>query len=349
MSRFIANYFVRVLLSLWISLLSVSSLAGELKLTNGDVIHGQLIKVSGAAVSWKSDTFGDVTVSKSKITHISFDQAVKLEDQTDACYLQNFVDNNLIYLCGERTLQVAFSQAQSVYPFANYKEKDYSYEGKMSLALDMKRGNEVSDDFDFNVETKYRKEELRHLTKISYESDSVDEAPATEVYNLNYRLDWFFDEDWFWYNELKYGVDESKRISNRYIYATGVGMQVWNYSHSALSFDAGVEYQRQNFDPSVSDLLNPDWESTTTENYWRLGYDFRYKLPWSMNFISNAQYLSNIDDATDWVLEFEAGLSVPLSERLFSEYKFEYDFDNQPNGNSRREDKQLTIGVGYKW
>jgi putative salt-induced outer membrane protein YdiY len=349
MSRFILSYFMRFIFILWLGMLAVSSLAGEIKLTNGDVVHGQLIKVSGINVYWKSDTFGDVTVSKSKITHISFEQAVKLDGQAGVCYLHDFDGVNLIYSCDGKVLKIAFSKEQSIYPFANYNDAVYTYEGQMSLALDMKRGNKVSDDLDFTIETKYRKDDFRHLTNISYESDSVDEGPTTEIYNLDYRLDWFFDEGWFWYNELKYAVDESKRISNSYIFSTGVGVQVWNYSHSALSFDAGIEYQMQNFDPSATDLLNPDWEGTTTESYWRLGYDYRYKLPWSMNFISSAEYLSNVDDATDWVLEFEAGLSVPLGERLFSEYKFEYDFDNQPNGNSRREDKQLSIGVGYKW
>ncbi|MEC8428679.1 MAG: DUF481 domain-containing protein, partial [Pseudomonadota bacterium] len=138
-------------------------------------------------------------------------------------------------------------------------------------------------------------------------------------------------------------------IDERFVYGTGIGVQWWEYAHSAFSVASGLEFLKENFDPTDENLLDPNWEATRESGFWTLSYNFRRKLPYSLHLISKGQSRWSLEDSQDWELDLELGLSMPLGKRLFSEYKFEYDYDNQPNGDNRKEDKKLTVGIGYKW
>jgi putative salt-induced outer membrane protein YdiY len=325
------------------------SVAGELTLKNGDRLQGELVKVDSKKLTWKSTSFGDLSINKTQVKGIDIEQAVKIEGQVDTCYLAGLNDEDMVYQCGGNLMQAPFASINSVYPYVEYQAGAYTYAGSMHIAVDFKRGNEIKDDIDFNSSVNFRRGDWRHITVIDYESiSSNDQAPNVKA-EFSYRLDWFFHERWFWYNQLTYNEDEPRLVEESYTLGSGLGVQIWDYSHVSLSIDSGFEFESQNFEPSDEDELNPDWQSTSHKEFWRLGYDFMYKLPWSINLINSAEILLNMDETEDWVLEMDLGLSVPLGGSLSSEYKLEYDFDNLPNGDKKQDDTKFTVGVGYKW
>ncbi len=339
------------LLSLLALLSSVPVLADEIRLVNGDRLQGSLVKIEGEQVTWNSDSFGDLTIAKSKVEQVQISAPVKIKGQAKACSVQGMDGPLLVYHCGDSSEQIKTELAvvDRVIPYVRHTEGSYTYSGKTSVAISMKRGNEVKDDVDVDTGVEFRKSDWRHIMSVNYESRSSDDEPSDELYDLKYRLDWFFSERWFWFNELGFGMDEPKNIDERFVYGTGIGVQWWEYAHSAFSVASGLEFLKENFDPTDENLLDPNWEATRESGFWTLSYNFRRKLPYSLHLISKGQSRWSLEDSQDWELDLELGLSMPLGKRLFSEYKFEYDYDNQPNGDNRKEDKKLTVGIGYKW
>lgn len=329
--------------------------ATELVLTNGDRIKGTLISVNSSSVLWKSESFGDLTVDKKKVANFNTVKKVKVQGVANPCVIEGMDGYYLNYRCGvegEETERhtMALMALDSIVPVAQPAIDKPKSTGKIALSGTFQRGNTVEDDLEADGTTSYRDGDWRHTGVLDYDSDSTDEVAADIDYDLTYRLDRFVTERWYWYNELGYGQEESKSVDERYIYGMGAGIQLWEDPNSALAFENGLEYKKELLDRTDDDLSNPDWASRTEVVYYRFSTDFRYKLPFSAEFFHTNELLYSLQDTENWEVSADFGLSVPLGVGLFSEYKFEYDYDNQPSSpEAVKEDTKWTIGIGYNW
>jgi len=344
---------VRLIAIICLGLLCLSPLsAGELVLKNGDRLEGRLVKLQDETLIWKSYSFGNVhlAIAKDKVASIQTDQTVKIQGRDGSCKVQQLVQGILSYKCGEaEVVKTELLTIDSMMPFEDYAAGAQIYNGKMALTGVYSSGNSVEEDWDFDAEVVLRRSDYRHKFAFEYESDSDNDAPADEQFELLYRLDWFFDERWFWYNEVKLGADEPKNIDESYVYGTGVGVQMFEYTHTALAFESGVDWVKELLDPTVDDMSDPSWESSRELTAWRFATNFRYDLPFSAKLVHTNEFLYSFEDGDDWQFSADFGVNIPLGPGLFSEYKVEYDYDNKPTSDSESEDTKFTVGVGYQW
>lgn len=329
---------------------SVAS-AGELILSNGDRLQGELVAANKSSLTWKSETFGNLTVDKSKVENFTTANRVKIQGEEEACLLDGMDGHFLNYRCGksEDKNRTELLALDSIVPFIEYSETEYVYDGKMSLSGNFSRGNKIEDDLELDADITFRQQDFRHVMGVEYESKSNNDEPANEDYELLYRLDWFFEERWFWYNELRWSGEESKNIDERYTLGTGLGVQMWENPNTALALEGGLDHVKELLDGTDDDMNNPDWDSSPERSALRFATKFRYKLPFSAELIHTNEILYSLQDSADWELSADLGLSVPLGQGLFSEYKFEYDFDNLPANETKKEDTKFSVGIGYEW
>jgi len=327
------------------------ALAGELVLTNGDRLQGELVGVNKSSLTWKSETFGSLTVDKMKVENFTSTDRVKIQGEEQPCQLEGMKGHYLTYTCGNsrRHTSTELLALDSIVPFVEYSETEYQYEGTMSLSGNFSRGNKIEDDLELEAGITLRQKDFRHVMGIDYESKSNNDEPANEDYELLYRLDWFFEERWFWYNEVRWAGEESKNIDERYVLGTGLGVQMWENPNTALALEVGLDHVKELLNATDDDMANPDWDSSTERSALRFATKFRYKLPFSAELIHTNEILYSLKDAEDWELSADIGLNVPLGQGLFSEYKFEYDFDNLPANETEKEDTKFSVGIGYEW
>ncbi len=340
--------------TIWVALIiSGSGLAhsGELLLTNGDRLQGSLVAVNKSSLTWSSDSFGNLTVDKTKVASFTTQERVKIQGEEKPCNILGMSKHDLRYSCGDDRYQTQTELLvlDSIVPFVEYAANDYIYNGKMSLSGNFSRGNKVEDDLDLLAEVTLRHQDFRHVMEVEYESKSNDDEPADQDYELLYRLDWFFDERWFWYNEARWAGEESKDIDQRYVIGTGLGVQLWENPNTALSLEGGVDHVKELLDKTEEDENDPSWDSSTERSAMRFATKFRYKLPFSAEFIHSHEVLYSLKDGEDWEFNSDFGLKVPHGQGLFSEYKFEYDYDNQPANETKNKDTKFTVGIGYDW
>ena len=342
---------LRILSVLSVALMLVGNVsAGELVLKNGDRLSGSLVKLQDDTLVWASDSFGNLDVPKKNVAELTVEKTVKIQGQEGACKIQGLYHGVLAYDCGESVVaRTELLTVDSVLPFDDFTAGAKTYSGKMALTGVYASGNTVEEDWDFGAEVVLRRSDFRHKMAIDYESNSDNDQAAEEEYELLYRLDWFFDESWFWYNEVKLGADEPKGIDESYVYGSGLGVQVWEFTDSALAFETGIDWVKELLDPSTDDLLNPLWDSSRERTAWRFGTNFRYSLPYGATLVHTNEYLYSFENSDDWQISVDIGLLIPLGPGLFSEYKIEYDYDNLPVADAKREDTKFTVGVGYQW
>lgn len=325
--------------------------AGELVLINGDRLQGELVGVNKSSLTWKSDNFGNLTIDKMKVANFTTAEKVKIQGEQDPCHIEGMRGDYLSYRCGEtrRPNRTELLALNSIVPFIEYSAEEYQYDGKMSLSANFSRGNKIEDDLDLVAGITFRQKDFRHVMEVDYESKSNNDEPANEDYELLYRLDWFFEERWFWYNEARMAGEESKSIDERYTLGTGLGVQMWENPNTALALEGGVDYVKELLDPTDDDLNDPSWDSSVERAALRFATKFRYKLPFSAELVHTNEILYSLKDAEDWEFKADFGLNVPLGQGLFSEYKFEYDYDNLPANDAKNEDTTFSVGIGYEW
>jgi hypothetical protein len=331
---------------------NVSASAGELVLKNGDRLDGRLVKVQDETLIWKAYSFGNVhlSVPKANVASLQTDQTVKIQGRDGGCTIQQLKQGVLSYTCeGQEVTQTELLAIDSMLPYEDFAAGAKIYSGKMALTGVYSSGNSIEEDWDFDAEVVLRRSDYRHKVALDYESDSDNGDKAQQQYELLYRLDWFFDERWFWYNEVKLGADEPKNIDESYVYGTGLGVQVWEFVDRALSFESGIDWVKEELNPTADDLLNTEWSSNRERSAWRFATYVRRDLPYNAKLIHTSEFLYSFDDSDDWLFSADVGVNIPLGPGLFSEYKIEYDYDNKPATDAKREDTKFTVGVGYQW
>ena len=239
------------LLLFWSAALS----AGELVLNNGDRLKGRLGLIDKSNITWVSDSFGNLTISKNKVANLVVDKPVVIQVQRDTCVITGMENHYLAYRCGgsdfvQRTELLSLA---SVEPFVEKSEKSYEYGGQMSVSGVFSRGNTEEDDLDINASSTFRQGNFRHVTAVDVDTLRTGDSATTEDYELSYRLDWFFKEKWFWYNALSGGVEESKSVTEFYQYGTGLGVQMWENINTALALESGIDFKKERYENSASD------------------------------------------------------------------------------------------------
>ncbi len=322
--------------------------AGELVLTNGDRLEGTLVKMSRKDITWKSASFGNVTIAKTKVANVVFQEPVKIQGESQPCTIAGIEDHQLMYRCGDnpQTLSTELLALRAVELYSQAPVNKADYKGRLSVAGDFQRGNTVKDDLEVKTGISYRKGDFRNVLDFEYDSVSTNDSPAVEDYDLTYRLDWFFDELWFWYNQARWEALETANIDNRYTLGSGLGYQVWDNPEKSLAFESGFDYVKE-YPATV--VATPSDESSEERISWRLATDLRYKLPYSAELFHTNEFLMSVDDTADWEVGADIGISVPLGPGLYSEWKLEYDYDNTPVAGADKEDTKVTVGVGYQW
>lgn len=336
--------------SLLTLLISSTSFAGEIILNNGDWIKGDLKRLQDDIIYWQSENFGELTIDKNKVLQLRTDTYMKVNGHDLPCRVRGMDEGRLMYDCADGDkVKMSLLSVDSLQPYAEYAAGAYDYEGKVAVSGTHSRGNKVEEDWDVASEVKFRRGEYRHVMTLDYESESSDDDPVDEEYDVKYRLDWFFDESWFWYNEAGIGADDSKNIDESYLLGTGLGHQVWESHRGGLALELGVEYIKELFNPDEEQELDPTFDSKLDQTLLRFATDFSYQFPLSLKFIHNHELLYSVDNSDDWRFASDTGFNVPLGKGLFSEFMLEYDYDNDPQAENRREDTKFKVGVGYEW
>lgn len=329
-------------------LISSWTVAGELVLLNGDRLAGTFVRIQGETLVWSSDNFGEIQVPTSKVESIQTRTAMKLDGHEAPCYWVAVTSGDVRFECddGDRG-EVHIMSLNMVIPHQQYAGGHYNYRGKLSASGRKSSGNKEEEIWSIDSETLFRRGDYRHEVNFEYDSIAQRQDETEGRGRLRYSLDWFFEEKWFWYNNIRLGFDEPANIQESYIYGTGLGYQVWETSISALSVETGADFLKELYREPESPTA--DFEPANRTAAWRWAMDFRYLLPRNTALFHRHQLIQSLEQTDDWMLETETGISMPLAGRLFTEIKMEYDVDNQPAEGSVREDKQVTVGVGYSW
>ena len=297
----------RILLMLSLLLVKELNHANQIHLKNGDVLHGKLININESGIVWHSDTFGLITIP-----------------------VENALESP-----GEKSFQKR-ALAQNTEP--SEKNPPF-YGGSVSLNGSASSGNQERKNWDLDATLQRTKNQLRQIGTFEYESHSLDGRQAENSFDITYTADWFFEQHWFWRNEVSLGADENRSLDQIFSVGSALGRQFWDDNNSSLSTEFGLLWMTEK-------QINGIEKEHMTLN-WSVDYS---KMLWNKITVYHQHDLwISAQDINDNQAEIDIGIKIPLISDLFTEIKFEWIFDNQPAQGSDKLDNKYSIGINYVW
>lgn len=331
-----------------LALISSMATAGEIRLTNGDRLAGELVSISEGSILWSSATVGKIKIAKENISAITSSSPLKMRGRDEPCHWQELRGTQVIFSCanGDLDFEPLYSLKQVV-PYVTLMDEFYQVSGKIALSGSKFSGNVKQQDWLLDTRVEVRYSDVRHTFEVSHRSRSFDDNPLDEIYEGAYFFDWFFHPRGYWQNDISLLKDETKTILNRSAYGSGLGYEFWRSPISLLSVELGVRYERTEFE--IIPPFNPNREYLTETALWRSGVTFTYRLPLEIAFRHQTQYFQPSDASNEWRVESDTGFSIPLGFGISANVNYEYDYDNVPLEFDVKADSVLRFGMDYAW
>jgi len=164
-------------------------------------------------------------------------------------------------------------------------------------------------------------------------------STSTDNWFAQFKYDKFFNHKWYGYGLVRYDHDRLAFLNYRLSPGVGVGYQWVESPEFNFSTEAGVSYVYEDY----SNDGNDDRVAL------RLAYHVDKKLNDHVSLFHNLEWLPAFNDPSDYNLNADAGVRAKMTDKLFSEFKVQYQRDSTPAPDAEKNDIRFLLGVGYQF
>jgi len=333
--------FSRTLLCLTLSSVSLPLLADTVWLKNGDRLTGKISVLDGGKLLVETDYGGSIPVDWKKVATLESNRKllIKQDDVQGelAQSLQAAEDGKVILANGAAPRTVALASiSQIIHPKPLIQ--DLTWKGNIDVAMDYKRAETDTDDYDVSIDTTARHGLWRHNATANYNREFRNDLVTTDNWDAEYALDRFIDEHWFWQGRLSYKRDQIEDVRRQRTIGTGPGYQFWDNELGALS---------------VASLLNrSDYEfaNGSQESFYLLAakWDYnRYLVGKTFEVFSTGELGKPLENVADYALDAEIGLRYKVTDWASLNMKAEKDMVS--GAENDLDETRYSIGFGVGW
>ncbi len=341
LSTCLSRFFTRTLLCL----APLPLHAGVLTLENGDRIQGELVLVDSEQVVWKSETFGQVKVNKSKVVSMDVDTDLKIAGRDEPCTLAGHHQEQWEVYCAEGDgWLIDFPGVERAEPYPYFVSNPVVFHGNVSAGGVFESGNREREDLDANINLDVRHGDFHHLLGALYQNQDSEADGDLEKYQFTYDLRWIFAEKWFAAANTALEHEEARNLDLGTTMGLGLGYLFYDTDKTAFSLEGGVSSLQEDFiDTELSQGQDDQYVAG------RIAMNYRYKFSLGPEIYFDQETLQSFDHGDDYQANAKFGVRTPLVEGVLMEIGYQWQYDNTPSLESEKEDTKVTVGVGYEW
>lgn len=308
-------------------------------LHNGDRLSGEILLLDGGKLALKTSYAGRVLIDWKDIGTLSSDKPLMLRrsglDSESSQQLQAAGPGQVTVIsAGSET--VALTSISRLVP-PRPVLKDRLWEGNLDAKLDLERNEDNTDEFKIKGDTRLEHGRWRHVLKGQLEHETENSEETEDNWELEYDLDRFFTDHWFWRTGYEQEEDQFEDINRQRILGAGPGYRFWDDELGRFDLIGQVNHVR--LDASVGDF---------NFDTWSLEWDYKRKL-WGtrLEFYSTAELQVPQIDEIDYVLDSEFGLRYRLSD--WARLSLLYELDQLRGLGDTYSEQRYLIGLGVGW
>ncbi|MDT4844429.1 hypothetical protein FQZ97_783880 [compost metagenome] len=331
----------RSLLCMALAAASTATFADTVWMKNGDRLTGTIRVFDGGKLVLKTEYGGTIPLDWKKVATLESDRELLIKqgdlEGERAKSLHRAEDGKVILANGEAPKEVELASIEQIMKPKPLVE-DLTWTGNVDLALDYKRAEKDTDDYEVDFKTKARHGRWRHNASGEFNREFTDDEKTTDNWEAEYALDRFITEKFFWQGRGEYKRDKIEDLERQRTLGTGPGYQFWDNELGAFS---------------LAGLLNrSDYEFANgeEENFYAVSmkWDYnRYLVGKTVELFTSGEVGRPLDDTADYALDAEAGLRYKLTDWASLNVKAEKD---QVSGAKENLDEtRYTVGFGVGW
>ena len=323
--------------------------ADQVVLTNGDTITGAIVKKDGGKLTIKSEFLGEVTMPWSAV------KSIRSDAELSVVLPSGETVKGKIASVGDQ-LQIAAAAGTKTAPLAGVAAvrdagEQHNFErllhpsllelwnGNFDIGLSLARGNARSDALTtaFTASRGTRTDKIMLYFNQIYGSARVNNVTSTIAsavrggwkYNRNVSPRMFLTG----FNDYEH--DRFQNLNIRFVAGGGAGVRALKSERSQLDFDAGVDYQREDF-------LNGLNRNSAEANF---GDNLFYKVSKATTVTQSMRLFTNLSDTGSYRLNFDVGSSTVLKKWLGWHVTASDRFISNPVQGLQRNDLLLSTGL----
>ncbi|MEK1906568.1 MAG: DUF481 domain-containing protein [Pseudomonas sp.] len=330
---------LRILLPFLLLVLSLPATADTVWLNNGDRLSGEIILLDGGKLALKTKYAGRVLIDWKDIDTLSSDKPLMLRRDgidSEASEQLQAAGKGLVRVVNGSTVTVPLASITRLVP-PRPLLKDRLWEGNLDAKLDLDRDEERTDEWKFKGDTRIEHGRWRHVLNGELERKTEDGDETEDNWELEYDLDRFFTDHWFWRAGYDHKEDQFSDVYRQRMLGSGPGYRFWD--NELGRFDLITRYNRV--------ALNSDYGEFDF-NTWSLEWDYKRLLRGTrFEFYTTGTLHKPQIEAIDYILESEAGLRYRLND--WARLSLLYELEQLRGVGSSSSQRHYLIGVGVGW
>ncbi|UVJ43221.1 DUF481 domain-containing protein [Pseudomonas sp. LS1212] len=333
---------LRILFCLAVIGASSSAVADTVWLKNGDRVSGKIKVFDGGKLLIQTEYGGAIPIDWKQVKTLESDQEllVKQDEYSGekAKSLHAAEPGKVTLANDEAPKTVDLASIQQIMKPKPVVE-DLMFKGNVDVALDYKRAESDTDDYDVDFKTTARHGRWRHNAEGEYNRESQDGTTSANNWSTEYALDRFITDKWFWQGRLKYQRDHIEDLARQRTIGTGPGYQFWDNELGAFSLG------------SLLNRTDYEYADGTKDNFYSLAmkWDYnRYLVGKTVEFFTNGEVGKPLGNVADYALDAEMGFRYKVTEWASLNLKAEKDIISGTDDNDL-DKTRYTAGFGVTW
>lgn len=346
------EHFIRLLTLAALSLSCLLAHADEVRLKNGDIITGDIVKKETEVLVVKTSYAGEIKIQWSEIATVKSEEPVHVV-LTSGKHLRGplLEDEPGVASVETREADVAENEAPEeaefdlrevryINPTPDLTGEGIRWTGNINAGGSITQGNTDTRTLRIDGETIARSLRNRYTLRGAF-NRAEDRGRDTQFNSIvRGKYDRFFTEQWYGYLNTTFENDRFRDLKLRRIAGVGSGYQFFETPNLNLSLEGGLNH------------ISEDYYEAEDESYpglrWAVNWD-QLVFDGKVRFFHNHETLVGFQETSQILFYSRTGLRFPLVFNLNASTQFNYDWASDPAEGREKADKALIFTLGYGW
>ncbi len=325
-----------LLLSLF--LMPRAVLADQLIMKNGDVITGDITRISADEVLIKPSYSGKFEVDIADVVSIEADKEFEVRLADGSEFNAQFAgarDGEQVLIVDGSPMIVGITDVAE----AKQPEAFYDRVSHLDVNATFNGGNTDSQSTLVFADTKLKFGAHRHLGKLTIRRDETDGISTKKQDLFNYQYNWLFNDPWYVGATTTYERDPIRDLSHRYTLGVLAGRDLLDDSNRFLTISVGAGY---------SDQQIGDVSDSGSVGLWNLSYEHDFRGG-DISFYHNHNLTYQFYAEKNAIFKSNTGFQFDIISDIYTKISLRYDYETQPAAGASKDDTTLAIGVGAEF
>jgi len=313
--------------------------ADVLVLKNGDRITGDVKRIWDAEVLIEPEYTDEFNIDLSAVAHIESERNFEIELDSGEKLLATLsgADEEGVQIIS--TSQGAISVPLEDFFELDEPEKAFDFESHVDISASLNKGNTDSYDSKARADMMIKLSDHRHLAELSIYREGVSDVPSKEQDLIKYNYNWLFRDPLFFSAQISHERDPIIELDSRLIISAGLGRDMFNTPSKVLSLQLGAGYQTE--DRGID-------SDQSTVVIWSLRYRHDF-IGGDLELFHNDSIVYNVSGRDNTSLKTSTGLRYEITDVLYANFSFDYDYETDPAEFVVSEDITLLFGLGAEF